>query len=636
MKRLQLLLFIVVLALAGCAAPPPRGQPTVADTLRDSAQQHAAQGDYLAAAQLYLSASRTAPETQRPGLRLEAGGFLAQGELWEQLAGLLEGIDPGRLDPAQRARYRLLQAELALSRRDPGQALEELRAISNPDALPDYGQRYYELRASAYAMDGNALEAARQFIWLDGLVRNQQQRLDNQYRIWEQLSSLTSPALKQLQTSPPPDALSGWIELVLISRATRGDQQRWSEALYSWRTRYPGHAAEAALLPELFNRLAQAGERAQHIGVLLPLSGRAAESAAAIRDGMLAAYYQPGSERPELRFYDTGHDSRMVWAAYQQALDNGANFIIGPLLKENVEQLARSGELTVPVLALNQIDSAEPIDLPMYQFGLAPEDEARQVAERLVADGRDQVIALVPDTAWGARVMAAFAEHFRALGGTLLTTGRYAPDSVDFKGPIQETLNLDDSKNRHRALERLLGQKLQYEVRRRQDVEAFFLLAYPEQARLIRPQLRFYRAADIPVFSTSHVFSANPNAALDRDMDGLIFCDIPWVLDTAGDWSAQRERLAALWPERSNRYQRLFALGFDAYEVLPWLHTLTLPGFGYFPGATGVLTLDHTRTLHRSLEWAQFRRGVPQQLQDQAQTMSMEGQDEPQGDGGLR
>ena len=242
MKRLPLLLCLVALALAGCAAPP-RGQPTVAETLRYSAQQHVAQGDYLAAAQLYLNASTTAPETQRSGLRLEAGGLLAQGQLWDQLASLLESIDPARLDTPQRARYRLLQAELALSRQEPEQALAELGAIGNPEVLPDYGRRYYALRADAYAMAGNALEAARQLIWLDGVVSDQQQRLENQHRIWEQLSSLTSPALQQLQTSPPPDALSGWIELVLISRATRGDPQRWSEALYSWRASYPGHAA---------------------------------------------------------------------------------------------------------------------------------------------------------------------------------------------------------------------------------------------------------------------------------------------------------------------------------------------------------------------------------------------------------
>ncbi len=122
---------------------------TVADTLRDSAQQHVARGDYLAAAQLYLSASTTAPETQQPGLRLEAGGLLAQGELWDQLASLLERIVPRAPgQPAAGAQHRLLQAEPSRWRGEvPEQALAELGAISNPEVLPDHGQRYYALRA---------------------------------------------------------------------------------------------------------------------------------------------------------------------------------------------------------------------------------------------------------------------------------------------------------------------------------------------------------------------------------------------------------------------------------------------------------------------------------------------------------
>ena len=635
-KRFRLLLFVVVLALAGCAAPPPRGEPGVDDELRAAAQSQVALGNYRAAAQLYLNAATTAPAPRQTALRLEAGRLLAQGQLWEPLAGLLKDVDPARLQASQQDQYRLLRAELALSQNAPEQALEALRSIDTPEALPDQGQRYYELRAGAYALSGNALEAARQLVWLDNLIRDRQQRLDNQYRIWKQLSTLTTPALQQLQSSLPRDALSGWIELVLVSRATRGDPQQWNLALYDWRARYPGHPAEAALLPDVASQLGRAGVRARHIAVLLPLSGRTAESAAAIRDGLLAAYYWGEGERPELHFYDTGEDSLQVWALYQQAVAAGADVVIGPLLKEQVEQLARAGQLQVPVLALNQIDDLEAIDQPLYQFGLAPEDEARQVAERLIAEGHGQVIALVPDSPWGTRVLTAFEEHFQALGGSLLDTGRYAADSVDFKGPIQQTLRLDDSRSRHRALERLLGQKLQFEVRRRQDVEAFFVLGYPEQARLIRPQLRFYRAGDVPVFSTSHVFSANPDAALDRDMDGVRFCDMPWVLDSYGDWSSNRQRLAALWPERSKRYQRLFALGFDAYGVLPWLDTLTLPGFGSFPGATGVLTLDSNNALHRGLEWAQFRGGMPRPLREQAPAKSMEGPDETQHSGGTR
>ena len=101
-----------------------------------------------------------------------------------------------------------------------------------------------------------------------------------------------------------------------------------------------------------------------------------------------------------------------------------------------------------------------------------------------------------------------------------------------------------------------------------------------------------------------------------------MFCDIPLSLDQEGTWFEQRTRLQAIWPNRAQRYQRLFALGFDAYQVVPWLDTLHLPGFARFPGATGVLTLGSNKQLHRTLEWAKFNHGVPELL------MSTEGQDD--------
>ncbi len=151
------------------------------------------------------------------------------------------------------------------------------------------------------------------------------------------------------------------------------------------------------------------------------------------------------------------------------------------------------------------------------------------------------------------------------------------------------------------------------------------MLGFPRQARQIKPQLRFHHAGRVPVYSTSHVFSASADPATNRDMDGVRFCDIPWVLDREGQWAEERAKLQAIWPRRSQRYQRLFALGFDAYQVVPWLDTLNIPGFAYFPGATGVLTLDQNKQLHRALEWAQLHKGTAHKI------LSREGQDEPEG-----
>ncbi|MFQ5643354.1 MAG: penicillin-binding protein activator, partial [Thiogranum sp.] len=530
MYRLLALLFVLLLALAGCSGTSERVETPVADTPSPAAQTYIDQGDYLSAAQLYISEAKTAPENRRVALRLNAAELLARGQLWQQLAPLLSSLDPAGLDPSQHTRYLLLDAERAVAEHRPELALEQLQGISSPESLPDFGKRYFQIRADAYAMAGNAMEAARQLIWLDGLIDDPEEQLANQYRIWEQFSNLSDDTLNRLRTSPPPDPLSGWMELVLLTRQNARNPQAWNTALDDWRMRYPGHSAASVLLPDLLQQVDRLGARARHIAVLLPLSGATADSAMAIRDGILAAYYRDSrEEQPELRFYDTGGNAQMLWSVYQDAVQAGAEFVIGPLLKDSIQQLARAGDLPVPVLALNQISSRR-TDLPLYQYGLAPEDEARQVAEKMINDGQRQVIALVPDSAWGARVLAAFQQQFIRLGGEILTSGLYAPNSADFKAPIEHTLNLDASKNRHRALQRLLGEKLDFEPRRRQDVNAIFILGFPRQARQLKPQLRFHHAGDIPIYSTSHVFAANPDPSLDRDMDGLFFCDIPWVL----------------------------------------------------------------------------------------------------------
>ena len=631
MFRFYPLLFVIFLGILSCTGAPQRPPTDTISGLAAAAQALIDQGDTLGAAQLYLSEAKTAPENQRNALRLAAADLLAENGHWAQLEPVLDGLDTTRLNPDQANHYRQLAAQLAVANRQPEQALELLAAIAMPETLADHGKRYYQLRAEAYSQAGNPLEAARQLIWLDGLLDDPAAKLDNQYRLWEQLSNLSSESLETLKTSAPPDALSGWMELVLITREHRGDRDRWSLELSRWRDRYPRHAAENALLPDLLHQVGQFAAQANQIAILLPLSGRTEPSAAAIRDGVLAAHYHSSPPKPQLRFYDTGGNAQLTWSVYQLAIEDGADFVIGPLLKDSINQLAQSGFLPIPVLALNHVsNTASSNELSLYQFGLAPEDEARQAAERAFADGHQQLVALVADNAWGERLLKAFTERLTDLGGELLATERFTPKTQDFAQPIQRALNLGDSKQRHQALQRLLGQKLNFEPRRRQDAEAVFIAAFPRQARQIKPQLRFHHAGSLPVYGTSHVYQPGTDAAVDRDMDGLMFCDIPLSLDQEGPWFEQRTRLQAIWPNRGQRYQRLFALGFDAYQIVPWLDTLHLPGFARFPGATGVLTLGDNKQLHRTLEWAKFNRGVPELL------MSTEGQDdsaiEPQGD----
>ncbi len=61
-----------------------------------------------------------------------------------------------------------------------------------------------------------------------------------------------------------------------------------------------------------------------------------------------------------------------------------------------------------------------------------------------------------------------------------------------------------------------------------------FMLATPRQARLINPQLSFYRASRLPVYATSQVYTGYPDSSLDTDLNNVAFCDMPWILDSNG------------------------------------------------------------------------------------------------------
>ena len=299
---------------------------------------------------------------------------------------------------------------------------------------------------------------------------------------------------------------------------------------------------------------------------------------------------------------------------YQQAVYEGAEFVIGPLLKSNISRLVQSGVVQTPVLALNRIEEAVSFSQPVYQFGLDPGNEARQTAERARLDGHQRIVALVPDSAWGDRVLAAFADYWQKSGGELMGVDRYPARTTDFSQYIKRIFNLDRSKQRHRNLEYRLGVKLEYEPRRRQDVDAVFIVAFPREARQIKPQLDYHHASDLPVYATSHAYSGSPQPDKDRDLNGIRFCDSPWIL-AAGIEKDIRRRLASSWGKRANHYQRLFSLGVDAYRLIPWLQTMT-GSFNNrdFNGVTGIITLDESRHLQRRLDCAEFRKGRPQLL----------------------
>lgn len=609
-RRNILYTLLLALLLAGCApSVMEKPAPVAPDPREIQALALASAGDYLAAADLLreLALEQQRPEQERL-LLAAAQNYLHGGEL-DQAGALLDGMDTGGL-PELALTRRLLFAEIALRRNRPEQALALLQEAPLEDAPLALRQRYLRDLAETYRLSGNLVESGRQLGELDLLLLDPQARLDNQLDIIQTFATLTDKALELLQPDPP-GTLAGWMELARIIKSHGSDPEEVQPLVDDWRLRFPDHPAMPELLDGYFQRLKAQYLRLERLAILLPKNGRFANAALAIRDGLLAAYYQQQpSLRPQLSFYDSSNPED-IWPLYQQAIASNADMVIGPLDKQAVTQFARAGQLEIPVLALNQVapEVAPPTDL--YQFSLSPEDEASQVAEKAWVDGFSTAIVLTPEGDWGERIFSAFRDRWEQLGGTLPEHQRYAAEEHDFSKPIRALLDIDTSSARHDEMQRLMGKKLQFEARRRQDADFIFLAATTQKARGIRPQLQFHHASDVPLYSTSHAFSGQLSPKEDQDLEGLKFPDIPWLLMDQEDSPLSRQRLEAVLPESRNNYQRLYAMGIDSYLLLPHLARLQSSPREMLEGKTGNLYLDGKNHVHRQLVWAQMEKGIP-------------------------
>lgn len=355
---------------------------------------------------------------------------------------------------------------------------------------------------------------------------------------------------------------------------------------------------------------AAAADGLGHVALLMPISGKLSSAGISLREGFMTAYYQtPPAQRLHIRFYDTAELG--LAAAVAQATHDGAQLIVGPLSRDAVVAAAAISGARPPILALNFLPAGTPVPNAFYQYALSPEDEARQVARRVLADGHQAGVALVPSGDWGARVLAAFTQELQAGGGGLLSQASFDAGLADYSPEIMQVLRISDSRARAKRLESVVGVKLEFEPRPRGDIEFIFAASQVNTARLLLPQLRFHYVGGVPTYATSDSFE--PHSSANQDLDGLLFPDMPWMLGSELADSVH-EAARAAWPADGPNRNRLFAFGFDAYLLAAALHAQ--PGATQLDvrGLTGQLSLDAERRVHRELVWGTLHNGQPHVL----------------------
>lgn len=601
-KRLATFIYLLlILGLNACVGLSPSSQGPSNSELAQ--QQEMKLNALLAEAEMSQSPKR---ET----LLLQAAEQLMQQSKLNRAHNLLASLDPGVLSDKQFITYTLVFSETTLA--EDAYFLAQ-RILTNPrlDQQWQSLSREDEItlrlrRADLFMLLGEPeLSILERFRLHTLLTENSDASISNQNNLWQALMTIPVNTLETLSKSSKSEVLRGWYNLALISKNNQSNLEKQLQLVNQWIANWPQHPASFTL-PKDLQLLKQLVEtRPKQVALLLPDQGRLAKAGAAIRDGFIAAYYRARTQQatiPELKFYDSANgDIRDI---YQNAVDSGAEIVVGPLDKDKVTQLAEMENRPIPVLAVNYSDS-DTLESPnLYQFGLSIEDEARQTAQRAWIEGHRYTMILTTDADWGLRSAEIFRQQWESMGGTVVEQSQFRKGESLSK-VIGQAMLIDQSEARAKSLQGVLAEPLEAEPRRRQDADILFLTARPEDARQIKPTLAFHYASDLPVYATSHAYSGSQDQKSDQDLNGIIFSTLPWFFDN--ELAEKKVIRQAL--DLAPSYQRLYALGVDSFHLYPRLQQLEQSPQTRFYGVTGALQLDSQRRIHREQVWAKISNG---------------------------
>jgi hypothetical protein len=525
---------------------------------------------------------------------------------------LLETI---KLNTDDNDQQQIAEARDALFQNQPREALQKLGSVKSLSSQSKEVQAAYFITAvNAHERSHHLAPALMARMQLNEVLEDPSLQALNQNILWRRLQAFPINSLNQLLAQANSPLSRGWLQLASVVVANSNDNSELPGAIHTFRENNPDHPASRVLPDQTALDAVAHMEAPKKIALLLPLSKDFGKMGQAVRDGFMTAFYMQSKKfasLPKIKVYDTTAFADIA-SAYQQAVQEGSDFVVGPLTKEDVMNLAKGGPLTVPTLALNYLPGGVSAPANLIQFGLLPEQAAEQAADEAWSLGCHRVLVMVADSDWSKNIAQVFSDRFQQLGGQIIDAYTFETKPFNPDG-IASILHVTQSEDRLARLKQLFKKEIKSVPHRRQDMDGIFLIAMPPEARQVYPLLNFYYAGNIPTLSISSIYDGEAVPERDRDLDGIYFDDMPWVL---GD-SPVKQQVASLWKNSYRENSRLYALGVDAFTLSIMLPRLmAMPNIAV-SGVTGQLYLAGNQSIYRQLSWARFKEGIPQ-LETQA------------------
>lgn len=511
-------------------------------------------------------------------------------------------------------------ARLAMLANEPEVAFDRLPPVDE-GRDPETFRSALGLHAELLTLRGQWLEALRERLRLDATLLDEPQlQAANQQAIWNLIATIGPSRLQRAANAEvrvpeaQSEAVDGWVSLFRTLRQAGTDSEALAAGIREWELEFPRHPGQA-LLPDLRESSFRHLGPPRRIAVLLPLSGFAADLGNALLDGITAQFYRDQGQSGSLLVFDTGGQADLAEAHYRNAVQQGADRIIGPLTRDAVERVARL-DSEVPTVLLNRPTAS--LGAPFTVLSLSPEDDAQAAADRAIGAHMKGALVLVPEGAFGERVASAFRDGFELQGGRVAAEHRFRAGESDINAQIGSVLGIDASQARIDRLRRQLGLALEADAQIRNDIDVIFVAGPARDLRVVIPYLHYHRAGLLPMLATAHAYEGRPQPMLDHDLGGVRFPDVPWLFAELNPDPRLRAELTV--PDGTDsaatRLPRFVALGIDAARAARDLPRYLDAPHLTVEGVAGTWMLQPLpRLWTREPAWLVFRNGLPGPLE---------------------
>ena len=283
---------------------------------------------WLEAAEAYQNLAENASQPERSSFFIRSGLMFYNDGRHNYIEPFFDSLlETDILDQDQRYK----DVILAGSYLGIGKIYQSLLALPEIDTIVDYRFKALALniRSKGVLTIGKPMESAKLRMQISQYLKTDEEIEKNHVFIWDVLNRISESTIIRALREHQTVELRGWLELNLIARRSNMLPAKIEPWINQWYQLYAEHPAGANFAINLLQESKHIYIKPAKIALMLPFSGRLAKVAESIQNGFMYAHYQNTDSTPVLEIINASDDPAEFNLQYQQAIQNGAEFIVG-------------------------------------------------------------------------------------------------------------------------------------------------------------------------------------------------------------------------------------------------------------------------------------------------------------------